>query len=97
MSDGRREAPAKIGDQTLKAMASLGLEELRNSLYPTSNVAQHASEPGVWGDRSYGDVASDRTADSPDPQRPSLLAEKIKQAEIAPAGRGQDPQELSRE
>ena len=95
MNENARDSP-KIGDQALKAMASLGLEELRNALYPTSNVAQHSTEPGTPGDRSYGDVANDRTKEA-SPQRGSLLAEKIKQAEMAYEGRGHQPPELCQE
>ncbi|MDB5325429.1 MAG: hypothetical protein JWM57_998 [Phycisphaerales bacterium] len=95
MSQRQRDAP-KIGDQTLKAMASLGLEELRNAAYAQSNVAQHSVEPGMYGDRSYGDVSADRT-EGVEPERKSLLAEKIKQAEVAHDGRGQQPPELCQE
>ncbi|QOV92079.1 hypothetical protein [Humisphaera borealis] len=86
----------KFGDQTLKAMASLGLEELRNAVYPSSNVAQQSSEPGVWGDRSYGDVSDDRNR-AATPERRSLLAEKVKQVEMTHGGREPEPPELSRE
>lgn len=96
MNNGRGEQSAKIGDQTLKAMIALGGEEIRNALYPTSNVAQHSTEPGMYGDRSYGDVAHDRMAQS-DPQRSSLLAEKIKQAEPARDVREREPQTLTLE
>ena len=88
---------AKIGDQTLKAMIALGGEEIRNAIYPTSNVAQHATEPGIFGDRTHGDVAHDRAVLS-GPQQPSLLAEKVQQAEAAYGHRDREPQQaLSRE
>ena len=90
-----RDTP-KIGDQTLKAMASLGLEELRNTIMPDSNVAQQSSEPGIWGDRSYGDVSQDRNAQAA-PETKSLLAEKMKQVELAHDGRDREPQEISRD
>lgn len=77
-------------------MAALGLEELRNAIYPSSNVAQHATEPGVWGDRSHGDVAVNRGA-APDPGRRSPLADAIRRAEAAPAAREAEPPDLSRD
>ena len=40
------------------------MEELRNAMYHGSNVAQQSVEPGMWGDRNYGDVAMDRSATS---------------------------------
>jgi hypothetical protein len=84
----RESANRKIGDQALKAMASLGLEELRNGMYMGSNVAQSSTEPGMWGDRNYGDVAVDRTGNSP-------LSEMIRQAETAREQR--EPPEIVQE
>lgn len=78
-------AGRKWGDQALKAYWSLGWEEIRNAVYPGSNVAQHSTEPGMWGDRSYGDVADDRNRE--DTERKSLLAEKLKQVETVHDGR----------
>jgi hypothetical protein len=74
-------------------MASLGLEELRNSMFHGSNVVQHSTEPGMWGDRSFGDVSTDRAQD----RSPSSLADHIRQAEQSRGGREQESPELSRE
>lgn len=96
MSKTGHDPPRKIGDQALKAMGALGLEELRNAIFAQSNVAQHSTEPGMWGDRSYGEVADDRNQ-SASQERKSLLAEKIKQVEMTRDGREHEPPELTQD
>jgi hypothetical protein len=96
MSKSGHDPPRKIGDQVLRSMGALGLEEIRNALYPTSNIAQHSTEPGMWGDRTYGDVVDARNC-SAGQERRSLLAEKIKQVEMARDGRAHEPPELTQE
>jgi len=88
----RNAGGRKIGDQSLTAMGSLGVEELRNAFYPNSNVAQHSSEPGIWGERSYGDVADDRHK-AASQERRSMLADLVKQTEVPRDGREPEPPE----
>lgn len=50
----------KIGDGHFEAWIRQGAAEMRNALYPDSNVAQRQAEYGIWGTRTPGEVADDR-------------------------------------
>ena len=50
----------KIGEGALDAAGRLGLSELRNGLYPESNIAEKHSPYGVWGTLTPGEVAEAR-------------------------------------
>lgn len=54
------ERSGKIGDGTFKAMARLGLNELRAALvHPASNIAQPL-EHGMYGVPTHSEVAKQR-------------------------------------
>jgi hypothetical protein len=59
------EKVPKIGQGAMKAHFLAGLEELRNALYPDSNVSR-ATPAGVWGTRTGIEVTEDRQAPSPE-------------------------------
>jgi hypothetical protein len=69
----------KIGSGHARAMAKLGLAELRGAFYPSSNVAQ-PTEYGIFGKETPGEVAQLREP-GPD-EEPSVLGERLKAAEI---------------
>lgn len=88
---------AKIGDGHASAMGRQGLRELRNALYPESNVAQQP-EYGLYGTRTPGEVAESRRDDGRDlnEERGSILADRLREAK----GRdvhGRDDKELERD
>lgn len=49
----------KFGAGSFKAWLRQGLSELRNALYPESNVSRQ-TEPGMWGTQTQGEIADDR-------------------------------------
>jgi hypothetical protein len=58
-----RDAPRrKIGAGHAAGMARQGLRELRQALYPESNVAQQ-TDYGIWGVATPGEVAESRRSD----------------------------------
>lgn len=57
----------KIGVSHPGAMWRQGLGELRNALYPESNIAAH-TEQGIYGTLSAGEVADIRREASEEPQ-----------------------------
>jgi hypothetical protein len=79
----KREPESKIGDGHASAMFRQGLRELRASLYPESNVAQHP-EYGLYGTLTPGEVAASRAQDAPrledEPQQPSVLDKRLEAA-----------------
>ena len=81
-----------IGAQSLQAMASLGLEELRAAFFTDSNIAR-PTEPGMYGDRSHIDVLGDRK----EVAEASQLADKLKEIEASRDVRERESQELTRE
>ncbi len=70
----------KIGSGHVRAMAKLGLAEIRGALYPGSNVAQ-PTEYGVFGKETPGEVSQMRDTDKGHDEEPSILAEKQRAAE----------------
>ncbi len=80
------EPSPKIGAEHASAMWRQGLRELREAVYPESNVAQPA-EYGVYGTKTPGEVAQDRRADARDAEeapaeaRESALDQRARQAE----------------
>lgn len=99
MAANELESP-KIGAGHASAMFRQGLKELRGALYPDSNVAQH-QEYGLYGTRTPGEVAEARRSDERDleeePQRESVLAERLERAEQSKDDRGPDPKEPERD
>jgi hypothetical protein len=89
---------AKIGEEHLRAMARLGLRELRAAAYPNSNIAQ-SPEYGLYGTKTPGEVAEDRRddglslEDEGPKQRESTLKDRLK--EVASRGHGRDAAELT--
>lgn len=74
------EPKAKIGKGSFEAWVRLGLRELRAAFYPESNIAQ-ASEYGMWGNKTPGEVADERRPDERDfdeePTRRSIISERL--------------------
>ncbi len=72
---------AKIGDGHVEAMARQGLRELRNSIYPSSNIS-NVTELGVFGTQTPGEIAEARREDvrAPEEEGPSVLQERMQQA-----------------
>lgn len=94
------EKKPKLGAGHASAMFRQGLSELRNSLYPESNVAQPAVY-GIAGTRTPGEVMQDKHGAVRDPdEKPSLLKDHIKQAEKenqSDKSREREPRERDRE
>lgn len=94
MSEAKDSKP--FFSEHVKAMGRLGLAELRNALYPDSNVAQQHAEQGIYGTKTQGEVAEGRRAESPtqevSPEKGSILGDRLKQAETReppePDGKG---------
>lgn len=79
----------KIGAGHASAMFRQGLRELRNALYPESNVASPVTEYGVYGTKTPGEIAEarettpDRSADEEARAQPTLgQSEQQAQAKI---------------
>lgn len=49
----------KFGQGSMKAQLLAGFEEIRNALYPESNVSR-ATPAGVWGTRTGIEITEDR-------------------------------------
>jgi hypothetical protein len=97
-----RDGPSeKLGSEHASGMFRQGLRELRSAMYTESNVAQQ-SEYGVFGTKTPGEVAADRSGDGRDledetPQgSDSILGERMRQAE-GRDGHGRDDKELEPE
>lgn len=94
MSEARDPKP--FGTEHAKAMARLGLAELRNAFYPDSNVAQSHAELGLYGTATPAEVTEGRRAESPtqvlSSEKGSILSDRLKQAETReppePDGKG---------
>jgi hypothetical protein len=82
-------------------MARQGLQELRNALYPDSNVAVSHVESGVYGTALPSEVAAERQKDLQpgEAPSPSILESRVKeadrQANLTPHER--EPPSLERE
>jgi len=95
----RDDAQPKIGAGHAEAMFRQGLAELRNALYPGSNVAQPATY-GLYGTKTPGEVAEARKPEERDlDEEPrSVVNEHVKQAEEASRDvRERDSREPERE
>jgi hypothetical protein len=90
----QEEPKPKIGAGHFWAWLRQGLRELRAIFYPESNVAQPA-EYGLFGTKTPGEVAESRRADERDldeePQRGSVLDDRLRQAERNCDDRGREP------
>ncbi len=86
-----------IGTGHASAMFRQGLAELRAALYPESNVAQPA-QYGLYGTKTPGEVMEDKEKAARDPdERPSILGERLKQAEQAREAPEPEPPGMERE
>lgn len=87
----------KIGAGHASAMFRQGLAELRAAMYPNSNVAQPA-QYGLYGTKTPGEVMQDKQSDARDPdEQPSILGERLQQAEKAHDGREPREPEMERD
>lgn len=83
---------------SLAAYGRLGIHELRNALYPESNVAQGHSEYGMWAAPTPGQVqqAQEKDGIAPDSQKgnevppQSILDERMRDAERSAEHRERD-------
>lgn len=74
---------------SLAAYGRLGIHELRNALYPESNVAQGHSEYGMWAQPTPSQIqqAQEKDGVAPDAQKAnevppqSILGERMRDAE----------------
>ena len=91
-----KQPQPKIGAGHAQAMFRQGLTELRAALYPDSNVAQ-PSVYGIAGTRTPGEVMQEKQGELRDPdEKPSILGERLKQAERDAAVREPEPREPDR-
>src|SRR5437870_3644403 len=103
----RDEPQQKLFSGALAAHGRLGVHELRNCLYPGSNVAQQHSEYGMWASPTPGQVAEAQesaekiSADihkSNETPPSSILGERMHEAEKrARDDRGREPPDLNKE
>lgn len=92
-----KQPQPKIGAGHAQAMFRQGLTELRAALYPESNVAQ-PSVYGIAGTRTPGEVMQEKQGELRDPdEKPSILGERLKQAEREAAVHEPEPREPERE
>lgn len=92
-----KQPQPKIGAGHAQAMFRQGLTELRAALYPESNVAQ-PSVYGIAGTRTPGEVMQEKQGELRDPdEKPSILDERLKQAEREAAVHEPEPREPERE
>lgn len=92
-----KQPQPKIGAGHAQAMFRQGLTELRAALYPESNVAQ-PSVYGIAGTRTPGEVMQEKQGELRDPdEKPSILGERLKQAEREAAVREPEPREPERD
>jgi len=81
----------RIGDGTAAGYWRQGLRELRQALYPESNIAQTA-DYGIWGAATPGEIATDRSEkkdaavdgvaardQEPAPRRENALTKRLKE------------------
>lgn len=94
----RDQPDPKIGAGHAEAMFRQGLAELRNALYPESNVAQQA-QYGLYGTKTPGEVAESRRSEERDlnEETRSTLGERLEQAEQARDVREPDPPQHEKE
>lgn len=79
------ENDPKIGAGHASGMARLGLHELRQALYPDSNVAQQHGEYGIYGNSTPQQIVEAQREEAPAREsaeaEPSVLADRLRQAE----------------
>jgi len=95
----RDEPDPKIGAGHAGAMFREGLRELRNALYPESNVAAQNPEYGLYGTRTPGEVAEARKSEERDfnEEPRSTLGERLEQAEQTRDVREPEPPSMDKE
>lgn len=82
-----------IGAGHASAMLRQGLAELRQAVYPDSNVAAQP-QYGLYGTRTPGEVMQDRKAEGRDPdEEPSALNEPQKDGKHKSADKDRDVRE----
>lgn len=92
-----KEPTQKIGTGHAAAMFRQGLAELRAAMYPQSNIAQ-PPQYGLYGVATPQEVVAEKELAARDPdERPSILGERLKQAEMDHAAREPAPPELDRD
>ena len=78
------------------------MDELRNAVYPVSNVAQQQAEYGVYGTQTPGEVAEARRDEGRDfeeeksADRGSILEDRMREAESREV-HGRDDKDLDLE
>ena len=89
----------KIGAGHASAWMRQGLRELRQAVYPESNVAHGPVEYGLFGTRTPGEVAEGRRSDAleMEEERQSILGERLQAIGRSPDDRVIDAKELERE
>lgn len=93
----REESTQKIGAGHASAMFRQGLAELRGALYPESNVAQ-PTVYGIAGTKTPGEVMQEKQGEARDPdEQPSILNERLKQAEKERESRDPEPPQQERD
>lgn len=94
----RKEKAPKIGAGHASAMFRQGLAELRGAMYQQSNVAQ-PTQYGIYGVATPQEIVQAKQDESRDPdQQPSILDERLKQAEQQrDADRGREPESPQQE
>jgi hypothetical protein len=91
------EKTTPIGSGHAQAMFRQGLAELRAAMYPDSNVAQPA-QYGLYGTRTPGEVMEDKEKAARDPdEQPSILSERLAEAERQADAREPEPPQQERE
>ncbi|TWT45296.1 hypothetical protein RAS1_17180 [Phycisphaerae bacterium RAS1] len=94
----KKNGPVKIGSGHAGAMFRQGLAELRAACtLPEANVPQ-PTVYGIVGTKTPGEVMEDRKGENRDPdERPSILNERLKQAEREAVVREPEPREPEKE
>ena len=97
----------KFGAGHVSAFMRQGLEELRNVVYPESNVAEPHTMYGIYRTQTPGEVATARREDahsspSSEPialeeERGSVLGDTMKQVEANREAAGRDDREIERD
>lgn len=94
----RNELPPKIGAGHASAMYRLGLAELRAAVVPSdSNIVQPA-QYGLYGTKTPGEIMQEKRLDVRDlDEQPSILDDKLNQAETPRGVREPAPREPERD
>lgn len=93
----RTDDHTPIGTGHASAMFRQGLAELRGALYPESNVAQ-PTVYGMAGTKTPGEVMAEKQGEMRDPdEQPSILGDRLGQAERQAVEREPEPPSMERE